>query len=94
MQIYAMLKSEDVTQSAEMAALFMREHIKRNIRNKIVGERVRNAMRPKLAVQPTSWQAHSGMRTSVPDAEQFRHKAMNPELGFKQMDGKPHTEEN
>jgi hypothetical protein len=94
MQIQSLIATENISESAEMAALFMREHIKRNIRNKVVGERVRNAMRPKLAVQPTSWQAHSGMRTSVPDAQEFRHKAMDPNVGFKQMDGKPHTEEN
>ena len=65
MQIYALLKSQDVSKSAEMASLFMREHIKRNIRNKIVGERVRGAMRPKIATQPTSWQ--DGTRCSVPE---------------------------
>ncbi|MBU6231675.1 hypothetical protein KGP36_03320 [Patescibacteria group bacterium] len=68
-QIYALLKSEDVSNLAEMGALFMRENIKRQIRNKIVGERVRNAMRPKLAVQPTSWQGGTNSRCSVPEAK-------------------------
>jgi len=66
-QIWALLKSQDVSKSAEMASLFMREHIKRNIRNKVVGERVRGAMRPKIATQPTSWQ--DGTRCSVPEAK-------------------------
>lgn len=66
MQIYALLKSQDVSKSAEMASLFMREHIKRNIRNKVVSERVRGAMRPKMATQPTSWQ--DGTRCAVPEA--------------------------
>ncbi len=66
MQIQALLKSEDVSKTGEMAALFMREHIKRNIRNKVVSERVRGAMRPKMATQPTSWQ--DGSRCSVPEA--------------------------
>ncbi len=65
-QIWALLKSQDVSKSAEAASLFMREHIKRNIRNKIVGERVRGAMRPKMATQPTSWQ--DGSRCAVPEA--------------------------
>lgn len=65
-QIYALLKSQDVSKSAEMASLFMREHIKRNIRNKVVSERVRGAMRPKMATQPTSWQ--DGTRCAVPEA--------------------------
>lgn len=64
-QIYALLKSQDISKSAEMASLFMREHIKRNIRNKVVGERVRGAMRPKIATQPTSWQ--DGTRCAVPE---------------------------
>jgi hypothetical protein len=69
-QIWALLKSQDVSKSAEMASLFMREHIKRNIRNKVVGERVRGAMRPKIATQPTSWQ--DGTRCSVPEAKMGR----------------------
>lgn len=68
MQIYALLKSEDVSKTGEMAALFMREHIKRNVRNKVVGERVRNAMRPRIALQPTSWQPGMGSKCSVPEA--------------------------
>jgi hypothetical protein len=64
-QIWALLKSQDISKSAEMASLFMREHIKRNIRNKVVGERVRGAMRPKIATQPTSWQ--DGTRCAVPE---------------------------
>jgi hypothetical protein len=73
MQIYALLKSQDISKSAEMASLFMREHIKRNIRNKVVGERVRGAMRPKIATQPTSWQ--DGTRCAVPEPKM--HQVLN-----------------
>jgi hypothetical protein len=72
-QIWALLKSQDVSKSEEMASLFMREHIKRNIRNKVVGERVRGAMRPKIATQPTSWQ--DGTRCAVPEPKM--HQVLN-----------------
>ncbi len=89
-QIWALLKSQDVSKSAEMASLCMREHIKRNIRNKVVGERVRGAMRPKIATQPTSWQ--DGTRCAVPEPKahqvlQVPRKDVRP--GFNQMGGAP-----
>ena len=84
MAIYGLLKSEDVSKSGEMAALFMREHIKRNIRNKIVGERVRNAMRPGWAVQPHSTAV--GKR-SVDDAKRSTAPLLpRNRLGFSQSD--------
>lgn len=86
MQIYALLKSEDVSQVAEMGALFMRENLKRQIRNKIVGDRVRGAMRPRIALQPTSWQSGMGSKCSVPEAKMLT-KTGRPSLGFNQVDG-------
>lgn len=94
MQIYALLKSQDISKSAEMASLFMREHIKRNIRNKVVGERVRGAMRPKIATQPTSWQ--DGTRCAVPEPKahqvlQVPRKSVS--LGFNQVGAPSKVEE-
>lgn len=91
MQIYSLLKSEDVSTVVEAGALFMRENIKRKIRNKLVSERVMGAMRPKLAVQPTSWQQGSGSRCSVPEPKPFTHHAVNRDRGLKQ--GVPEIEE-
>ena len=90
MQIYALLKSQDITQGAEMASLFMREHIKRQIRNKTVGERVRGAMRPKIATQPTSWQ--DGTRCSVPEPKGhqiLKVPRKDVSLGLTQSSGAP-----
>jgi hypothetical protein len=91
MQIYALQQSENVTTDAEKVALFMRENYKRGIRNKVVRDRVMGAMRPQLAVQPTSWQ--DGTRCSVPEPK-FKSSApvrTRKELGFKQSDGAPET---
>ena len=84
MQIYALQKSEDVTKSAQFAALFMRENIKRQVRNKEVGERVRGAMRPKLAVQPTSWQSGMGSKCSVPEPKVGPRVKSRRNEGFRQ----------
>lgn len=92
MQIQALQDSENVTAGAQFAALFMREDLKRRINNKVISERVRGAMRPKLATQPTSWQ--TGDRCSVPEAKFKSRVPVRPELGFSQIDHKPKTEEN
>ena len=84
MQIYALLKSEDVSNIAEMGALFMREQIKRSVRNKIVGERVRNAMRPSWAVQPHSTAV--GKRSVDDPAISAAPLLPRNKLGFSQSD--------
>jgi hypothetical protein len=91
MQIKALQESEGIHGQAQFAALFMREEIKRNINNKLITARVQEAMRPKLAVQPTSWQPGFGAKCSVPEPKvKFRSKAKvrtRQELGFSQMGG-------
>lgn len=66
MTIKAFELSAGVKAKDEQKALFGREDIRRQSRNKRVGDRVREAMRPTLATQPTSWQ--DGTRCSVPEA--------------------------
>jgi hypothetical protein len=66
-QIDALRRSENVTEAEEKTALFLREDKKRQVRNKLVAERVQNALRPRLATQPTSWQEGTNSRTSVPE---------------------------
>lgn len=67
MQINALRMSEDVSKDAEQKALFLREDKKRQEYSKIVGERVRNAMRPKLVINPSTLRDDTG-QCSVPDA--------------------------
>lgn len=68
MQINALKRSEnDIFTQHERESLFLREDKKRMIRNGIVSARVRSALRPQLALQPTSWQ--DGTRCSVPEAK-------------------------
>jgi hypothetical protein len=87
-QIWALLKSGDVLPGEQKAALFLREAEKRQVMRKIVGERVRGAMRPVLATQPTSWQ--SGDRCSVPESEMAKQWEKMPRMpagsGIKQSD--------
>lgn len=92
MQIQSLIKSENVSRVDEMGSLFMRENIKRQVRNKLVGERVRNAMRPQLAVQPTSWQTPNS-RCSVPEPK-MTAETRRPDLGFNQMENLTLAEEN
>jgi hypothetical protein len=66
MMIKAFQRSDDVKAKDEQKALFAREDKKREDRAKRVGDWVREAMRPTLATQPTSWQ--DGSRCSVPEA--------------------------
>jgi hypothetical protein len=54
--IRALLLSGDVSQADERKALFLREDEKRRANGKRVAAIVQNAMRPQLALQPTSWQ--------------------------------------
>lgn len=86
LQINALRLSEDVSRMDERTALFMREDQKRQVNRKRVMERVQGAMRPKLAVQPTSWQ--DGTRCSVPEAKMTARPAFMPKnkLGFSQSD--------
>ncbi len=82
MQINALKKSEnDMFTMAERNCLFMREDKKRQHRNAMVSARVRGALRPKLATQPTSWQ--DGTRCSVPEAK-IGTRGLNVPLGFSQ----------
>lgn len=83
MQITALRMSQGVSKSQERTALFLREDQKRQIRNKEVGDRVRGAMRPKIATQPTSWQ--TGDRCSVPEAKLDIMAPSRPG-GFRQSD--------
>jgi hypothetical protein len=84
MQIKALLLSGEVSKDAEKAALFMRENVKRQIRNKIVGERVRNALRPKLVMNPSTLMDDQG-RCKVPDAPQVREVPLpHNRIGFSQ----------
>lgn len=81
-QIRALQMTEDVSKEAEKAALFMRENVKRQVRRKLVEDRVRGAMRPQLAVQPTSWQ--DGTRCSVPEAKILDVQLPHNRVGFSQ----------
>lgn len=81
-QINLLRMSEDVLGTeVQRRALFMREDKKRLFRNAVVSERVRGALRPKLAVQPTSWQ--DGTRCSVPEPK-WGANAPDVSLGFSQ----------
>lgn len=87
-QIYLLLKTDTVInspslQDEERRALFMREDLKRQVFRKNVQQRVEGAMRPKLAVQPTSWQ--DGTRCSVPEAK-MQVKTARPTLGLTQVE--------
>lgn len=66
-QIYLLKQSAEVLPGEQRAALFLRENLKRQATRNIVSARVRNAMRPVLATQPTSWQ--DGNHCSVPEAK-------------------------
>lgn len=68
-QINALHRSENVSDEEERKALFLREDKKRAVRNKLVQERIENALRPRLATQPTSWQPGTDSRCSVPEAK-------------------------
>lgn len=58
--------SDEQNRNDERAALFLREDKKRETNRKRIAMIVQNAMRPRLATQPTSWQ--DGSRCSVPEA--------------------------
>lgn len=84
-QIQALKMTEGVSKDEEKRALFLRESDKRQVRRKIVEERVREAMRPTLATQPTSWQ--DGSRCSVPEAKMTAPLLLpKSRLGFSQSD--------
>lgn len=68
LQIRALQMSAGVSKKDEQVALFLREDQKRQERNKRVSARVMEAMRPQLALQPTSWQSGTNSRCSVPEA--------------------------
>ena len=83
LQIRAFQMSADVRKADEKVALFKREMDKKQARRKIVEERVRGAMRPVLATQPTSWQ--DGTRCSVPEASlETLRQLPHTKLGFGQ----------
>lgn len=82
-QIKALQLSQGVSAVAEKAALFGREDQKRKNRNAVVMARVQNAMRPKLAVQPTSWQSGTNSRCSVPEPS-METPAPTGQAGFRQ----------
>ncbi len=65
-QIHELQLSAGVSAAEERAALFMREDKKRQAYRDIVGQRVRNAMRPKLIVQPSTLMDGLG-HCKVPD---------------------------
>lgn len=83
-QIKALLLSDNVNDMAERDALFMRESDKREAMRKIVGDRVRGAMRPTMATQPTSWQ--DGTRCSVPEAKWKDSASLPGSKGFRQSE--------
>jgi hypothetical protein len=93
--IKAFQKSDEVSKKEEQKALFLREDKKRQDRNKRVGDRVRGAMRPVLATQPTSWQ--DGTRCSVPEASletlrQLPHSKLSFSQSRKAMPAKKQEE--
>jgi hypothetical protein len=87
-QIWALLQSQGVLPGEQKAALFLREGDKRQVVRKVVGDRVRGAMRSVLATQPTSWQ--DGQHCSVPESEMAKVWDKMPHMpagtGLKQSD--------
>lgn len=83
-QIKALQRSEGVDSMAERDALFLREADKRQVLRGLVTERVKGAMRPTLATQPTSWQ--DGTRCSVPEAKWNDAASLPGSKGFRQSD--------
>lgn len=81
-QIHSLQLSQDVRAMDEKNALFMREDKKRQVRNNVVSERVMEAMRPKLAVQPTAWQ--DGTRCSVPEPKLVAGQVLPRGKGLRQ----------
>jgi len=69
MQIRALLRSENVNKDEEARALFKREVDRKQAYREHIQDVIGNAMRPHLALQPTSWQAGTGSRCSVPEAK-------------------------
>lgn len=67
-QIWALQQSEFVSKDVERVTLFLREDKKRKLQNSLATMRVQNALRPRLALQPTSWQPGTGGKCSVPEA--------------------------
>lgn len=88
LQIRMLQMSAEVSKDDERVALFKRETDRREATRTLVAERVRNAMRPKLATQPTSWQPGTNSRTSVPEANFFAKPLYLPKnkRGFSQSD--------
>lgn len=94
LQIHMLRLSEDVHASEERAALFMRESDKRQVRRKIAEDRIRNALRPQLALQPTNWQPGTGGKCSVPEPK-IRRPLSGVPLGFSQsVDVMPQSKQN
>ena len=94
MQIYALQQSAKVSKSDQVLALHFREHVKRALRNKEVSERVRSALRPKFAFNPTEG---LGGPKSLPEPKFHSSVPVRSkqDLGLIQMNDKPKTiEEN
>lgn len=86
MQIKALQLTQEVSKTDERLSLFAREDQKRQARNRVVGERVRNAMRPQLVMQPSTLM--DGItRCNVPDARDSKASVNREdvELGFNQV---------
>lgn len=65
--IHLLQKSINIPMMLQKSALFERETTKRRIRRDSVTAAVEEAMRPQLALQPTSWQSGTNSRCSVPE---------------------------
>lgn len=67
-QIKAHILSDDTDKEEERKSLFLRENEKRQVRRKQIEERIRNAMRPKLVMNPSTLMDGLG-RCNVPEAK-------------------------
>lgn len=80
-----LIDSDGVSRTDERLALFEREADRRQRYRKIVGERVENAMRPKLVTNPSTLMDEHG-RCAVPDARDAKVAlGERPKLGFRQV---------
>lgn len=86
-QIRALQLSEGENPIIKRLALLSRENLKRELYRRQVTARVQEALRPKLALQPTSWQPGTGGLCAVPDAKLPLHMNLTKKhLGFSQTE--------
>lgn len=80
-QIWALEQTRLISKVDEKFALFQREVDRREANRQRINEVVRNAMRPQLAMQPTSWQPGMGAPCSMPEPK-FNEDAVIPRPGL------------